>query len=43
VVAANAGGTFSPFGDTTTLMVWQKGVVPFEQFHHFRSCPRSSA
>ena len=32
VVAANAGGTFSPFGDITTLMVWQKGVVPFEQF-----------
>jgi Na+/H+ antiporter NhaD/arsenite permease-like protein len=32
VVAANAGGAFSPFGDITTLMVWQKGVVPFEQF-----------
>jgi len=27
VVAANAGGAFSPFGDITTLMVWQKGVV----------------
>ncbi|KXS31610.1 MAG: Na+/H+ antiporter NhaD type [Candidatus Gallionella acididurans] len=26
VVAANAGGTFSPFGDITTLMVWQKGI-----------------
>ena len=25
VVAANAGGAFSPFGDITTLMVWQKG------------------
>ena len=25
VVAANAGGTFSPFGDITTLMVWQEG------------------
>jgi len=24
VVAANAGGVFSPFGDITTLMVWQK-------------------
>ena len=24
VVAANAGGAFSPFGDITTLMVWQK-------------------
>ncbi|HHI82363.1 MAG TPA: sodium:proton antiporter, partial [Rhizobiales bacterium] len=23
VVAANAGGAFSPFGDITTLMVWQ--------------------
>ena len=32
VVAANAGGTFSPFGDITTLMVWQKGVVPFGDF-----------
>jgi len=32
VVAANAGGAFSPFGDITTLMVWQKGVVGFFQF-----------
>jgi len=32
VVAANAGGTFSPFGDITTLMVWQEGVVKFQQF-----------
>lgn len=32
VVAANAGGTFSPFGDITTLMVWQKGVVKFGGF-----------
>ncbi len=32
VVAANAGGTFSPFGDITTLMVWQKGVIPFGDF-----------
>ncbi|BDM63514.1 sodium:proton antiporter NhaD [Shewanella sp. NFH-SH190041] len=32
VVAANAGGAFSPFGDITTLMVWQKGVVQFGQF-----------
>lgn len=27
VVAANAGGAFSPFGDITTLMVWQKNIV----------------
>lgn len=27
VVAANAGGVFSPFGDITTLMVWQAGVI----------------
>ena len=27
VVAANAGGVFSPFGDVTTLMVWQKNVL----------------
>lgn len=32
VVAANAGGAFSPFGDITTLMVWQKGVVEFQEF-----------
>jgi Na+/H+ antiporter NhaD/arsenite permease-like protein len=32
VVAANAGGAFSPFGDVTTLMVWQKGMVSFTQF-----------
>ncbi|WP_084407380.1 sodium:proton antiporter NhaD [Aestuariibacter salexigens] len=32
VVAANAGGAFSPFGDITTLMVWQAGVVEFIEF-----------
>ena len=32
VVAANAGGAFSPFGDITTLMVWQKGLVDFSTF-----------
>ena len=32
VVAANAGGAFSPFGDITTLMIWQKGMVPFWEF-----------
>jgi NhaD family Na+/H+ antiporter len=32
VVGANAGGAFSPFGDITTLMVWQKGIVPFADF-----------
>jgi len=32
VVAANAGGAFSPFGDITTLMVWQKGIIPFTGF-----------
>ena len=32
VVAANAGGAFSPFGDLTTLMVWQKGILPFFDF-----------
>lgn len=40
VVAANAGGAFSPFGDITTLMVWQKniqthpGPVDFWSFFH---------
>ena len=32
VVSANAGGAFSPFGDITTLMVWQKGIVEFQTF-----------
>lgn len=38
VIAANAGGAYSPFGDITTLMVWQKniqatnGVVDFWVF-----------
>ncbi|MDR8522678.1 sodium:proton antiporter NhaD [Shewanella fidelis] len=32
VVAANAGGAFSPFGDITTLMVWQAGLVSFIEF-----------
>jgi NhaD family Na+/H+ antiporter len=32
VVAANAGGAFTPFGDITTLMVWQKGKVSFFEF-----------
>lgn len=32
VVAANAGGAFSPFGDITTLMVWQKGILDFTEF-----------
>jgi len=34
VVAANAGGAFSPFGDITTLMVWQRGIVAFADFFH---------
>ncbi len=32
VNAANAGGAFSPFGDITTLMVWQAGKVAFFDF-----------
>jgi len=38
VIAANAGGAFSPFGDITTLMVWQQqirsttGAVDFWSF-----------
>lgn len=32
VVAANAGGAFTPFGDITTLMVWQKGKLGFFEF-----------
>ena len=33
VVAANAGGAFSPFGDITTLMVWQAQKVEFFEFY----------
>jgi Na+/H+ antiporter NhaD/arsenite permease-like protein len=38
IVAANAGGAFSPFGDITTLMVWQQniqsssGILTFSSF-----------
>ena len=32
VVAANAGGAWSPFGDITTLMVWTAGKVDTLQF-----------
>ncbi len=32
VVAANAGGAFCPFGDITTLMVWQKSKLEFFDF-----------
>jgi Na+/H+ antiporter NhaD/arsenite permease-like protein len=34
VVAANAGGVISPFGDITSLMVWQKGKLEFFEFFH---------
>ena len=32
VVAVNASGAFSPFGDITTLMVWQEGIIDFWTF-----------
>jgi len=32
VIAANAGGVWSPFGDITTLMVWAAGKVTMTQF-----------
>ncbi len=32
VVAANAGGAWSPFGDITTLMVWVDGKGDFTEF-----------
>ncbi len=32
VVAANAGGAWSPFGDITTLMVWIDGKGAFQEF-----------
>lgn len=33
VVAANAGGAWSAFGDITTLMVWQAGMLEFFDFY----------
>jgi Na+/H+ antiporter NhaD/arsenite permease-like protein len=32
IVAANAGGAWSPFGDITTLMIWTSGKVQTAQF-----------
>jgi len=32
VIAANAGGAFCPFGDITTVMVWQAGYAEFFDF-----------
>lgn len=32
VISANAGGAFSPFGDITSLMIWQSGMVGFTEF-----------
>jgi len=32
VVACNAGGVISPFGDVTSLMVWQKEKLSFIAF-----------
>ena len=34
IVAANAGGAWSPFGDITTLMVWTAGKVDTMQFSY---------
>ena len=34
VIGANAGGAYSPFGDVTTLMVWQANALRFGQFFH---------
>ncbi|MEJ2212547.1 MAG: sodium:proton antiporter NhaD [Gammaproteobacteria bacterium] len=37
VIAANAGGAYSPFGDITTLMVWQKGIETTQGAINFSS------
>jgi Na+/H+ antiporter NhaD/arsenite permease-like protein len=34
VIASNSGGVFSPFGDLTSLMIWQQGFVPTLAFRH---------
>jgi Na+/H+ antiporter NhaD/arsenite permease-like protein len=35
VAASNAGGAGSVIGDTTTTMMWIKGVSPFDVFHAY--------
>lgn len=32
VIATNAGGTFSPLGGISTLFVWQRGILQFQEF-----------
>lgn len=32
IIAVNAGGAFSPFGDITTLMIWQNDIIKFKSF-----------
>ena len=32
IIASNAGGVFSPFGDITTLMIWQNNLVHIKSF-----------
>ena len=27
IISANSGGAFSPIGDVTTIMLWNKGVL----------------
>lgn len=34
IVASNSGGAFSPFGDITTLMIWQKEMLTFQDFFY---------
>lgn len=34
IIAANAGGAWSPFGDITTLMVWTEGKIQTQQFSY---------
>ena len=40
VVAANAGGAFSPFGDITTLMAGSEGSSPSRVLRAIRSVAR---
>jgi Na+/H+ antiporter NhaD/arsenite permease-like protein len=34
VISSNAGGAFSPFGDITTLMIWQNNILEFKLFFY---------
>ena len=41
IIAANSGGAFSPIGDVTTIMLWNKGVITALGVRRWSSRPLS--